>query len=326
MLWEVFANNDSEHPSYLFGTYHGNGIKGDFTDSIPGLSKAFNSVTQYIGESNFSLLDSEEMQGFYRKWLGEISMPVDTSYKILLNKTDYEYVDFLVRFHLRMFMDRKHIAPNYLSLWLVIMMQEDHMQNVFDRRKVVTVDEYLQYVAVKKGYTVKRLDSPEIKAEVMKFRYGDIPFPKTSFKEGADSLVAVAKKLDLILSDKFPKEIIDCVMNLENAYRAQDIKQFVRYQYKLYELNGKFEEKCGGASLWSINEVSQDSFIIMGRNNLWIDKITGYMAERPSFIGVGVNHLFGEKGLISLLRKQGYKVKPIRESKMKKGVSIVKIR
>lgn len=99
-------------------------------------------------------------------------------------------------------------------------------------------------------------------------------------------------------------------MNLENAYRAQDIKQFIRYQYKLYELNGKFEEKCGGASLWSINEVSQDSFIIMGRNNLWIDKITGYMAERPSFIGVGVNHLFGEKGLISLLRIRGYKVKP----------------
>lgn len=110
LLWEVFANNDSEHPSYLFGTYHGNGIKGNFADSIPGLGKAFNSVTQYIGESDFSLLDSEEMQGFYREWLGEISMPVDTSYKVLLSKADYEYVDFLVRFHLRMFMDRgKHI-------------------------------------------------------------------------------------------------------------------------------------------------------------------------------------------------------------------------
>jgi uncharacterized protein len=35
------------------------------------------------------------------------------------------------------------------------------------------------------------------------------------------------------------------------------------------------------------------------------------MASNPSFIAVGVSHLEGEKGLLELLKKEGYTLTPL---------------
>nr|WP_152378338.1 TraB/GumN family protein [Flavobacterium haoranii] len=36
------------------------------------------------------------------------------------------------------------------------------------------------------------------------------------------------------------------------------------------------------------------------------------MKDKPTFFGVGAAHLAGEEGVIKLLRKQGYKVEPVK--------------
>lgn len=51
------------------------------------------------------------------------------------------------------------------------------------------------------------------------------------------------------------------------------------------------------------------------RNRQWIPEIRRAMAEKPTFFGVGAGHLGGEVGVISLLQKAGYTVKPIFDSK-----------
>jgi len=47
------------------------------------------------------------------------------------------------------------------------------------------------------------------------------------------------------------------------------------------------------------------------RNKNWVKKLKTIMHERPVTIAVGAGHLPGKNGVIELLRKEGYTVKPV---------------
>lgn len=51
---------------------------------------------------------------------------------------------------------------------------------------------------------------------------------------------------------------------------------------------------------------------VYDRNKRWISRMEGRMEQRPVFFAVGAGHLWGENGLIELLRKEGYSLRPIR--------------
>lgn len=48
------------------------------------------------------------------------------------------------------------------------------------------------------------------------------------------------------------------------------------------------------------------------RNKDWIDKIKAFAKEKPTLFAFGAGHLGGEKGLVELLKKEGFKVKPLK--------------
>jgi uncharacterized protein len=48
------------------------------------------------------------------------------------------------------------------------------------------------------------------------------------------------------------------------------------------------------------------------RNQKWITRMPGKMSKSSVFFAVGAGHLWGEKGVITLLRKQGYTVEPVK--------------
>jgi len=49
------------------------------------------------------------------------------------------------------------------------------------------------------------------------------------------------------------------------------------------------------------------------RNRSWVPVITAQIKKESTFIAVGAAHLPGEKGVLSLLKAQGYTVEPVRE-------------
>ena len=63
----------------------------------------------------------------------------------------------------------------------------------------------------------------------------------------------------------------------------------------------------------SENKITSDyqDDMLNNRNAKWIPKIESIAKEKPTFFGVGAAHLGGEKGVIALLRKKGYKVEPV---------------
>jgi uncharacterized protein YbaP (TraB family) len=47
------------------------------------------------------------------------------------------------------------------------------------------------------------------------------------------------------------------------------------------------------------------------RNKNWVNQLKDILKKENVFIAVGCGHLVGDKGLISLLKKEGYTVKPL---------------
>ena len=54
-----------------------------------------------------------------------------------------------------------------------------------------------------------------------------------------------------------------------------------------------------------------EELMLFDRNQRWISRIQKIISEKPTFFAVGAAHLGGDRGVISLLRKEGYEVRPI---------------
>ena len=52
--------------------------------------------------------------------------------------------------------------------------------------------------------------------------------------------------------------------------------------------------------------------LLTNRNQKWITKIKTMSKEKPTFYAVGAAHLGGPNGVIRLLMKEGYSLKPIK--------------
>lgn len=77
-------------------------------------------------------------------------------------------------------------------------------------------------------------------------------------------------------------------------YKSQDVDLIMEDMTKSKMSNKSFEKD-----------------LLETRNNNWIPKIAKIVAKKPTFFAVGAAHLGGEKGVIALLRKQGFTVKAI---------------
>jgi len=57
--------------------------------------------------------------------------------------------------------------------------------------------------------------------------------------------------------------------------------------------------------------MTYEDLFLNDRNASWIPKIEEYIKTKSCFIAVGAGHLPGKKGVIELLRDQGYTVTPL---------------
>jgi len=83
-------------------------------------------------------------------------------------------------------------------------------------------------------------------------------------------------------------------IQLVEVYRKQDLN-------KMQELTA--DEEGMGEYL---------DLLLYNRNSAWVKKMPAIMRDAPALFAVGAGHLGGEKGVINLLRKAGFTVKPMK--------------
>jgi uncharacterized protein YbaP (TraB family) len=54
-------------------------------------------------------------------------------------------------------------------------------------------------------------------------------------------------------------------------------------------------------------------FIWTFRNSQWLPLLKKVIDEGEAFVAIGLGHLIGEKGLLNLLKQDGYKVTPLEQ-------------
>ncbi|NOT76146.1 MAG: TraB/GumN family protein [Cyclobacteriaceae bacterium] len=86
--------------------------------------------------------------------------------------------------------------------------------------------------------------------------------------------------------------------NLEDAYTRGDLDKVFEYSLHPTENNPAFIEA-----------------FYTKRNQEWIAKIDKMINDKPSFIAIGVSHLEGDKGILSLLKEKGYTLTPVKITK-----------
>lgn len=143
----------------------------------------------------------------------------------------------------------------------------------------VAMEQLVMEEAKKNG---KRIDGLETMAYQMSI-FDSIPY-KVQAQELFKSISSDDKKND---GDKEFKELI-------KAYKDQDLK-------KLGEMISKTDQGM----------MQYEDILLNNRNRNWVIKLKTLLQDKSLVIAVGAGHLPGDKGVINLLRKEGYTVTPV---------------
>lgn len=78
-----------------------------------------------------------------------------------------------------------------------------------------------------------------------------------------------------------------------SVYKQRDIDSLYRFM-KSNGMEGNFEKE-----------------LLSSRNEKWAPKIAMVIQQQPAFFAIGAGHLGGSEGVIALLRKKGYTIRPV---------------
>ncbi|TLU98171.1 TraB/GumN family protein [Dyadobacter luticola] len=113
----------------------------------------------------------------------------------------------------------------------------------------------------------------------------------------------------MAIFDSIPyKDQLKTVMSMIDSMPSarQEFKQLIDL-YKSQKINDLYSMTMKSDFGMEGNE----EIMLFARNKKWIPRIQKIMAGKPTFFAVGAAHLGGEKGVIALLRQQGYKVRAV---------------
>ncbi len=122
--------------------------------------------------------------------------------------------------------------------------------------------------------------------------------------KGFETIAFQASVFDSIPYEEQAKSLLKNIDSL-SRYRVYFDKIVHIYQrQQMDELEKVFMDSTFG--------MTDDLDILLDKRNInWVEQLKPLLPKQSLFIAVGAGHLVGNKGLIQLLRKEGYKVKPV---------------
>jgi uncharacterized protein YbaP (TraB family) len=211
--------------------------------------------------------------------LGKMKMNGDTTLQDLLSKEDYKKVK-------NYFESKTSMLPfSMLETFKPMLAASTLEEGSMPCEHTTMMEQVIKEEAKQHSKKIKGLETMSYQAGIL----DSIPY-----KLQAEQLVTyidsanTGKKEDQEMKDMF------------DAYKKQDLK-------KLEDLMIDSDPSIAGFT----------DILLYHRNQNWVRKLKSLMPDRSLIIAVGAGHLPGNKGVISLLRKEGYQVTPV-ENKITK--------
>ena len=211
--------------------------------------------------------------------MGQMQMKNDTTLHDLLSDKDYEKVK-------NYFETKGSMLPfSMLETYKPMLAASTIEQGSLPCDNTAMMEQVIMEEAKKYDKKIKGMETMAYQAGVL----DSIPY-----KLQAEQLVSyIDSEGKSTEEDKQMKEMFE-------AYKKQDLKK----------LEALMVETDAGMSAFT-------DILLYHRNANWVKKIKPILPDKSLVIAVGAGHLPGEKGLINLLRKEGYTVTPV-ENKLTK--------
>jgi len=205
--------------------------------------------------------------------LGQMKMRDDTTLADLLSKEDYEKVK-------EFFEEKSPLLPfSILETFKPILAASTLAGSSLDCESMTAMEQMITEEAESKSKEIKGLETMAYQAGIL----DSIPYKLQALE--------LVKYIDNFKNNKGEDKEFD---ELIDAYKKQDL-------VKLEELMKKSD----------VGVNSYTELLLYRRNRNWVQKLKTLFPERSLVIAVGAGHLPGDQGVISLLRKEGFKVTPV---------------
>lgn len=274
LLWKV-SGNGLNQPSFIIGTHHL--APFSIMDSIAGLQKALNETQQAYGELKMSEM---QIPATMEKMQKAMMIANDTTLTSLLSPEDFEIANKFCKENLMLDLNMApKLKPAFLLNNVVVMAYVKHIGKFNPQEQL---DTFFQSQATQNGKKVDGLETAE-------FQF-DLLFNGSSLQRQAQLLMCTLNNIDTEVEN---------LKKLTNAYMKQDLNTMLQIS----------EERKGNQC---DSSASEEDAMIYNRNQSWAQKLPAIMKAAPTFVAVGALHLPGEKGLLNLLKKQGYTLEPVK--------------
>ncbi len=210
--------------------------------------------------------------------LSKMKMKNDTTLADLLTPEEYQITKDYFEKNVSM------LPFSILETYKPLLASSILMESGIGCEEQVAMESLIMEEAKKKGKQIEGLETMAYQMSV----FDSIPY-QLQAKELYKGIAGTENK-ESNSEDEFKK--------MMRAYKEQDLEQ-------LSNLMLKSEEGM----------MQYDDMLLYNRNRNWVEKLTGLLHKKSLFIAVGAGHLPGEKGVIELLRKQGYQVSPVQNKK-----------
>ena len=147
---------------------------------------------------------------------------------------------------------------------------------------LVRNDTFFQSQAIQNGKKVDGLETAEFQFNLL--------FNGSSLQRQAQLLMCTLNHIETEVEN---------LKRLTNAYMKQDLNTML-----------KISEERKGDQCDALP--GEEDAMIYNRNKAWAEKLPAIMKAAPTFVAVGALHLPGEKGLLNLLKRQGYTVEAVK--------------
>lgn len=280
LLYKISGNGVGK-PSYIVGTYHL--APASYVDSIPGANEALASVEQVCGEVDMA--EMESMAGV-QKVMAAMMLPDGKSLSDILSDEEMGKLNAFMNEVMGADLNNPLIAAqlgkmtpaaiaNQLQLVQYMKMTPGFNPNAL-------IDSYFQSEA-------KKSDKPVIGFETLDFQIS-VLYTGSTIERQKEQLIC------MIDNQEYNQMVME---QLTKAYFSQDIDAVLAVT----------EEKLG-TSCDSTPE--EEEALIYGRNADWVEKIPAIIGDKSTLFVVGAAHLPGERGVLELLKKEGYTVEGVK--------------
>ena len=204
----------------------------------------------------------------------------DTTLTSLLSPEDFETANKFCKENLMVDLNMApKLKPAFLLNNVVVMAYIKHVGKFNPQEQL---DTFFQSQAAQNGKKVDGLETAEFQFNLL--------FNGSSLQRQAQLLMCTLNNIEAEVEN---------LKKLTNAYMKQDLNTMF-----------KISEERKGNQCDALP--SEEDALIYNRNKIWAEKLPAIMKAAPTFVAVGALHLPGEKGLLKLLKSQGYTVEPVK--------------